>query len=344
MSFKYPGVSPGIAMPSRRRFVQGLAAGGAVAGLGLWPQTGWAQQSRKMPVLRGTEFDLSVGETLVNYTGQTRPAVTINGTLPGPLLRWKEGTTVTLRVRNDLPRGSIHGPDTSIHWHGLVLPANMDGVPGMSFDGIRPGESYLYRFDVKQAGTYWYHSHTGLQEQRGVYGSIVIEPMKGARVATPGDAAFYEVFLIRRSLAGLMAQQAALADSNKTKSAFVAVTRALPARAEAAADGHAFAAEVRKAIVALIDVANTPRTVQLVRALTFGHNAFQDDIVELKKNRLAQARLWAKISNAVEAGDANTARDAMEAIFDCSRAYLESARKPNTKSGRGRKSRSAADK
>ena len=79
MSFKYPGVSPGIAMPSRRRFVQGLAAGGAVAGLGLWPQTGWAQQSRKMPVLRGTEFDLSVGETLVNFTGKIRPAVTING-------------------------------------------------------------------------------------------------------------------------------------------------------------------------------------------------------------------------------------------------------------------------
>ena len=187
MSFKYPGVSPGIAMPSRRRFVQGLAAGGAVAGLGLWPQTGWAQQSRKMPVLRGTEFDLSVGETLVNYTGQTRPAVTINGTLPGPLLRWKEGTTVTLRVRNDLPRGSIHGPDTSIHWHGLVLPANMDGVPGMSFDGIRPGESYLYRFDVKQAGTYWYHSHSGFQEQGGMYGPLVIDPAGPDPIASDRD-------------------------------------------------------------------------------------------------------------------------------------------------------------
>jgi len=187
MSFKYPGVSPGIAMPSRRRFVQGLATGGALAGLGLWPQTGWAQQSRKMPVLRGTEFDLSVGETLVNYTGQTRPAVTINGTLPGPLLRWKEGTTVTLRVRNDLPRGSIHGPDTSIHWHGLVLPANMDGVPGMSFDGIRPGESYLYRFDVKQAGTYWYHSHSGFQEQGGMYGPLVIDPAGPDPIASDRD-------------------------------------------------------------------------------------------------------------------------------------------------------------
>ena len=107
MSFKSSGVPQGIAMPSRRRFVQGLAAGGAVAGLGLWPRASWAQTANAMPTLRGTEFDLSIGETLVNYTGSTRPAVTINGTVPGPLLRWKQGTTVTLRVRNDLPRGSI---------------------------------------------------------------------------------------------------------------------------------------------------------------------------------------------------------------------------------------------
>ena len=187
MSFKFPGVSPGIAMPSRRRFVQGLAAGGTVAGLGLWPKTGWSQSTRALPVLRGTEFDLSIGETLVNYTGQTRPAVTINGTVPGPLLRWREGTTVTLRVRNDLPRGSIHGPDTSIHWHGILLPANMDGVPGLSFDGIRPGESYLYRFDVKQAGTYWYHSHSGFQEQGGMYGPLVIDPDGPDPIASDRD-------------------------------------------------------------------------------------------------------------------------------------------------------------
>ena len=166
-------------MPSRRRFVQGLAAGGLVAGIGGWQ--GLARAAMPvggMPTLSGNDFTLSVGETLVNYTGATRPAVTINGSLPAPLLRWKQGSTVTLRVRNDLPRGSIHGPDTSVHWHGILLPANMDGVPGMSFDGIRPGESYLYRFEVRQAGTYWYHSHSGFQEQGGMYGPLVIDPME----------------------------------------------------------------------------------------------------------------------------------------------------------------------
>ena len=188
MSSTFSGLPHGIAMPSRRRFVQGLAGGGALAGLGLWPKASWALRAPgQMEVLAGTAFDLSVGETLVNYTGRTRPAVTINGTLPGPLLRWKQGTTVTLRVRNDLPRGSIHGPDTSIHWHGILLPANMDGVPGMSFDGIRPGESYLYRFDVKQAGTYWYHSHSGFQEQGGMYGPLVIDPAGPDPIASDRD-------------------------------------------------------------------------------------------------------------------------------------------------------------
>ena len=175
MSSSFPAVPPGGPHPTRRRFVQGLASGGALFGLGLWPRAGLALQAQP-EVLAGTDFTLSVGETLVNYTGKTRPAVTVNGRLPAPLLRWKEGSTVTLRVRNDLPRGSIHGPDTSIHWHGILLPANMDGVPGMSFDGIRPGESYLYRFRVRQAGTYWYHSHSGYQEQGGLYGPLVIDP------------------------------------------------------------------------------------------------------------------------------------------------------------------------
>lgn len=155
-------------LPSRRRFVQGLAAGGSIAGLGLFPHRAHAlESSLRMPVLSGTEFDLSIGETLVDFTGRVRPAVTVNGSLPAPLLRWREGDTVTLRVRNALPPGSIHGHEASIHWHGLLLPANMDGVPGLSFAGIHRGESYLYRFDVKQAGTYWYHSHSGLQEQAG---------------------------------------------------------------------------------------------------------------------------------------------------------------------------------
>ena len=175
MSSSFPAVPPGGPHPTRRRFVQGLASGGALFGLGLWPRAGLALQAQP-EVLAGTDFTLSVGETLVNYTGKTRPAVTVNGRLPAPLLRWKEGSTVTLRVRNDLRRGSIHGPDTSIHWHGILLPANMDGVPGMSFDGIRPGESYLYRFRVRQSGTYWYHSHSGYQEQGGLYGPLVIDP------------------------------------------------------------------------------------------------------------------------------------------------------------------------
>ncbi|MFT3806163.1 copper resistance system multicopper oxidase [Arenimonas sp.] len=165
-------------IPSRRRFVQGLAAGGAIAGIGFDARSIHALESRlRMPVLTGTEFDLSIGETLVDFTGRVRPAVTVNGSLPAPLLRWREGSTVTLRVRNALPTGSIHGHQTSIHWHGILLPANMDGVPGLSFAGIHRGESYLYRFDVRQTGTYWYHSHSGFQEQAGLYGPLIIDPI-----------------------------------------------------------------------------------------------------------------------------------------------------------------------
>jgi len=163
------------ASPSRRRFVQGLAAGGAVAGLGLWPPPGRAATGYPN-VLSGTEFDLVIGETPMDFTGRVRPAVTVNGSLPAPLLRWREGTTVNLRVTNALPPGSIHGHETSIHWHGILLPANMDGVPGLSFAGIHPGETYHYRFDVRQAGTYWYHSHSAFQEQSGLYGPLVIDP------------------------------------------------------------------------------------------------------------------------------------------------------------------------
>ncbi|WP_149193466.1 copper resistance system multicopper oxidase [Luteimonas suaedae] len=163
--------------PSRRRFVQGLAAGGAIAGLGLWPRPGWALKSPGHDtVLAGTEFDLVIGETPMNITGRVRPAITVNGSLPAPVLRWREGTTVQLRVANALPHGSIHGHSTSIHWHGILLPADMDGVPGLSFDGIQRGEAYRYRFDVRQSGTYWYHSHSAFQEQAGLYGALIIDP------------------------------------------------------------------------------------------------------------------------------------------------------------------------
>ena len=106
----------------------------------------------------------------MHFSGHPSVAITVNGSIPAPTLHWKEGDTVTLRVANTL------NEDTSIHWHGILLPANMDGVPGLSFQGIRPGETYVYRFKVRQAGTYWYHSHSGFQEQRGLYGPLVIHP------------------------------------------------------------------------------------------------------------------------------------------------------------------------
>ncbi len=166
-----------MSLVSRRTFVKGLAAGGAAVRMGAFDPRAWAQESRLPQDLRGTSFDLTIGEAKVNFTGATRTAQTINGSIPGPLLRWREGDTVTLRVANQLDE------DTSIHWHGMVLPADMDGVPGLSFHGIRPRESYTYRFAVKQSGTYWYHSHSGFQEQRGVYGPIVIEPREPDPVA-----------------------------------------------------------------------------------------------------------------------------------------------------------------
>ena len=157
---------------SRRTFVKGLVCGGAVAGMGAFDLRALAQGARRpQEVLRGASFDLSIGETPMNFTGSTKMAQTINGSIPGPVIRWREGDTVTLRVANRLADES-----TSIHWHGVVLPADMDGVPGLSFRGIRPGETFTYQFDVRQAGTYWYHSHSGFQEQRGIYGPLVIEP------------------------------------------------------------------------------------------------------------------------------------------------------------------------
>ncbi|WLD65952.1 MULTISPECIES: copper resistance system multicopper oxidase [Pseudomonas] len=156
---------------SRRTFVKGLAAGGLLGGLGLWRPPVWALSNPGHPtVLTGSEFDLFIDQTPVNLSGQQRTALTINGSLPGPLLRWREGDTVTLRVKNRL------NEPTSIHWHGILLPSTMDGVPGLSFEGIEPGGVYVYQFKVKQHGTYWYHSHSGFQEQQGVYGPLVIDP------------------------------------------------------------------------------------------------------------------------------------------------------------------------
>lgn len=168
-----------LSLPSRRRFVHGLAAGGALAALGGWRS---ALASPPPPQeLRGTEFHLDIGETPVNFTGAARIATTVNGQLPAPLLRWREGDAVTLHVTNRLRE------QTSIHWHGILLPTGMDGVPGMSFPGIDPGQTFTYRFDVRQSGTYWYHSHSGFQEQTGLYGAIVIDPRRRDPIAADRD-------------------------------------------------------------------------------------------------------------------------------------------------------------
>jgi len=157
---------------TRRRFVTGVVASSALIGLGRLPSLMAAetQEIKPTPVLKGNLFNLGIGYQKVNFTGKQRIATTVNGSLPAPVLRWKEGERVTLRVKNNLAH------DSSIHWHGIILPTNMDGVPGLSFGGIKPGDTYEYQFDVNQSGTYWYHSHSGFQEQTGVYGAIIIDP------------------------------------------------------------------------------------------------------------------------------------------------------------------------
>ncbi|MCX7564197.1 copper resistance system multicopper oxidase [Xanthomonadaceae bacterium XH05] len=177
MSHRFPPCTPGAQALSRRRFVQGIALGG-IAASGL-PTLAQARASQ-LPlagqplVLAGPELDLSIGQSLVNYTGRARRAITVNGSLPAPILRFREGDDLTIRVHNTLD------VDTSIHWHGILLPANMDGVPGFSFHGIHPGETFTYRYRLLQNGTYWYHSHSGAQEQVGLYGAMIVEPRDAA--------------------------------------------------------------------------------------------------------------------------------------------------------------------
>lgn len=156
---------------TRRRFVQGVAAAGVLAGAG-WPLRR-ALAATSAPLLSGTRFDLEIGATPVNITGRPAIATVVNGSLPAPILRWREGDTVTLAVTNRLNEPS------SIHWHGIRSPSPMDGVPGLSFPGIAPGETFVYRLPIHQSGTYWYHSHSGFQEQTGLYGAIIIDPTAG---------------------------------------------------------------------------------------------------------------------------------------------------------------------
>ena len=124
----------------------------------------------KVPILTGKEFDLYVSKKPIIVDGKSSTATLINDSLPAPTLKMREGDTVVIRVHNQM------NESTSIHWHGLLVPFEMDGVPGISFDGIPANSTFTYKFTLKQSGTYWYHSHTGFQEQTGMRGAIVIEP------------------------------------------------------------------------------------------------------------------------------------------------------------------------
>lgn len=149
---------------------RGLIVAGGAAGLAPW-LPGWAQRvSAGLPVVSGDDIRLRIAHQMMTIDGKAGHAIGINGTVPGPLIRLKEGQVARIHVENALDE------DSSIHWHGLLLPFQMDGVPGVSFPGIAPGATFTYEFPVRQAGTYWYHSHSGLQEQLGHYGPMVIDP------------------------------------------------------------------------------------------------------------------------------------------------------------------------
>ena len=157
---------------------RGLLRGAALAGSGLavtsllpsWAQSAPLGASSPMPTVSGSDIALTIDHAAWTVDGRAGHAVTVNGSLPAPLIRLKEGQTVRLSVTNRLMEA------TSIHWHGMLLPFQMDGVPGVSFPGIPAGQTFVYEFPVRQSGTYWYHSHSGLQEQEGLYGPIIIEP------------------------------------------------------------------------------------------------------------------------------------------------------------------------
>ncbi len=157
---------------SRRRFLQHASATGAVIGLNsLVPA--FAKETLGLSTDTGeVPIDLHIMRKSLEIGGRMGDAVTISGSIPGPLVRLKEGQDAVMQVTNQLDE------DTSIHWHGLLVPHQMDGVPGVSYAGIKSGETFRYAFPVKQSGTYWYHSHSGLQEQQGHYGPLIIDPIE----------------------------------------------------------------------------------------------------------------------------------------------------------------------
>jgi CopA family copper-resistance protein len=159
---------------NRRSFLGGSAAAASVAAfsplLPAWARSGSRGVGPTVPTEWGPDIALTIENSPFTVGGRTGKAITINGTLPAPLLRMREGDRVHLAVTNRLEE------DTSIHWHGFLIPFDMDGVPGVSFPGIRPGQTFHYEFTLRQSGTYWYHSHSGLQEQAGHYGPVIIDP------------------------------------------------------------------------------------------------------------------------------------------------------------------------
>jgi len=161
---------------SRRLLLKRAGALGLLAAIErLVPSYVWASATNgaaHTSQLSGAVIDLTIAETPFRLDGRTGRAMTINGTIPGPVIRLKEGQQATLRVTNRLKE------TTSIHWHGMLLPPEMDGVPGVSFAGIEPGATFTYRFPVKQSGTYWFHSHSGGQELLGMYAPMIIDSIE----------------------------------------------------------------------------------------------------------------------------------------------------------------------
>jgi CopA family copper-resistance protein len=159
---------------NRRDLIRGAALTGGGLTLSAW-MPAWAQSvsagiAKPLPTVSGNNISLKIAHQMMMVDGRQSHAIGINGTVPGPLIRLRQGQTARLSVINDLEE------DSSIHWHGLLVPFQFDGVPGVSFPGIKPKSTFVYEFPIVQAGTYWYHSHSGLQEQMGLYGPIVIDP------------------------------------------------------------------------------------------------------------------------------------------------------------------------
>ena len=162
---------------NRRDFLAGGAAAAGMAGwYPAWAQPVSAGTGPTLPTVSGDDIALTIGDLTTRIDGKAMRAIGINGTVPGPLIRLKEGQNVRLRVTNAIRSKRGGDMQSSIHWHGVLVPFAMDGVPGISFPGIDPGQTFLYEFPVVQSGTYWYHSHSGYQEQEGVYGPIIIDP------------------------------------------------------------------------------------------------------------------------------------------------------------------------